>query len=259
MKHIISYSGGIGSAISAVMVSNKYGVENTLLLFADTLIESPDLYAFNKAFVKKFNIPIITISDGRTPWEIFKDVKYIGNTRVDPCSRILKRDLIKKWLKENYAPDNCNIYVGIDCSEEHRLSRVIKNNVPFIYRSILIENNIFLNTKDKIKFCEENELPIPILYTLGLAHNNCGGFCVKAGLGQFKKVYEKLPEVYKYHEDKMEELILENPKLKPFLRKTVDKKQYYLTLKEYREQYLEKSNITEEESLEFGGCGCAID
>lgn len=58
----------------------------------------------------------------------------------------------------------------------------------------------------------------------------------------------------------MEELMKENPKLRPFLKKQVNKQQLYLTLKQYREQYLEKNDKSvEEDSQDFGGCGCAID
>lgn len=40
MKHVVSYSGGIGSALSAIRVAIRYGTADLILLFADTLIES---------------------------------------------------------------------------------------------------------------------------------------------------------------------------------------------------------------------------
>ena len=98
MKYIVSYSGGIGSAITAQMVVDKYGAENTVLLFSDTNMEDPDLYRFNKDVSNLLQVPITRIADGRTPWEVFEDVKFIGNSRIDPCSQILKRELIKKWI-----------------------------------------------------------------------------------------------------------------------------------------------------------------
>ena len=52
MKHIISYSGGLGSAITADFVCKQYGKENVILLFADTLIEDKDLYRFNEDIIK---------------------------------------------------------------------------------------------------------------------------------------------------------------------------------------------------------------
>ena len=82
MKHIISYSGGLGSAITADFICKQYGKENVILLFADTLVEDEDLYRFNNDVVKLLGVPLIIIAEGRTPWQVFNDVKYIGNTRV---------------------------------------------------------------------------------------------------------------------------------------------------------------------------------
>lgn len=258
MKHIISYSGGIGSAITAFNLVKEYGKDNVILLFADTKMEDEDLYRFNEDIKKLLDCEFITISDGRTVWEVFEDVKFIGNSRIDPCSKILKRDLIKKWIKNNFTPEECIIYVGIDCTEEHRLIPVQINNQPYQYKSWLIDNNIFLTNFEKNKFCEDNNIELPRLYRFGFAHNNCGGFCVKAGLGQFKKLYDFLPDVYLYHENKKQELISKNPKLRPFLQKTIKGVKYYLTLKEYREKYLINNDLTDDERLEFGGCGCAL-
>ena len=63
---------------------------------------------------------------------------------------------------------------------------------------------------DKIELIQElNNMGIetPRLYKLGFMHNNCGGFCFKAGMGHFKLLLEKMPERYKYHEEKEQALI----------------------------------------------------
>jgi PP-loop superfamily ATP-utilizing enzyme len=46
MKHIVSFSGGMGSFAEAKSCVDKYGKENVLLLFSDTLMEDEDLYRF---------------------------------------------------------------------------------------------------------------------------------------------------------------------------------------------------------------------
>ena len=46
MKHIIFFSGGLGSWATAKRVIDRYGSENVLCLFTDTLIEDADLYRF---------------------------------------------------------------------------------------------------------------------------------------------------------------------------------------------------------------------
>lgn len=256
MKHIVSYSGGVGSAITAQLIVDLYGKNNTALLFADTKVESPDLYRFNHDIENLLGCEFITIADGRTPWQVFNDEKFIGNSRIDPCSKILKRNLIKKWLRENFKSHEVTVWVGIDVTEEHRLPPVVANNYPYIYRSILVELQIFVTPDIKRAWCKENKILIPNLYELGFSHNNCGGFCVKAGLAQFKKLYELLPEVYMENEKEELAAMVRNPNLRPFLKKTINGVKHYITMKEYREKYL--SQLTPDEELEFGGCGCAL-
>jgi len=256
ITHIVSYSGGLGSAITADMVIKKYGVDNVILLFADTLVEDQDLYRFNNDLIGRLGCRFIRIAEGRTPWQVFNDRRYIGNTRVDPCSEVLKRKFIKKWIFENFTPINCVIWIGIDSTEEHRLKPVIVKNKPYVYRSILIENNVFLTTEYKNRWCDINNIRIPRLYDYGFAHNNCGGFCVKAGLAQFKKLYEYLPDIYLENEMQEELLMRTHPRTKPFLRKQVKGVLRYMTMKEYRLKYLD--SLTDDESLDFGGCGCAL-
>lgn len=258
MKHIVSYSGGVGSAITAKMLCDKYGKDNVSLLFADTKVESKEQYRFTQDIINLLGCEFISIADGRTPWQVFNDVRFIGNTRIDPCSRILKRDLIRDYLNKNYTPEEVTIWIGIDVSEMHRLKPVVVRNAPFVYRSILIEENIFLTTQRKIAWCEDNNVEPSKMYKLGFSHDNCGGFCVKAGLGQFKKLYELLPEIYAENERQEQEAMQKNPSLRAFLRKTINGKLTYLTMKEYRERYLETNQVTEDEALEFGGCGCAL-
>ena len=45
----------------------------------------------------------------------------------------------------------------------------------------------------------------PRLYKEGFQHNNCGGFCVKAGMGQFAHLYKVNPRLYMKHEKKEQE------------------------------------------------------
>lgn len=256
MINIISYSGGLGSAISAHLVKQTYPNDELVLLFADTLMEDEDLYRFNSDIEKLLGVSITVISAGKTPWQVFEQVKYQGNTRIDPCSKILKRDLIRKWLERNYTPDECTVWIGIDCSEEHRLPPVRDRNKPFVYRSILIERDIFLTPDSKVEWCKTHNITLPALYRRGFSHNNCGGFCVKAGQAHFAKLYKEMPDRYLHHEEQQEALMRAVPTVKPFLRKTVNGKLKYLTLKEYRLQFLEQGG--EIDSTDFGGCGCAL-
>jgi len=281
MKHIVSFSSGMGSFAEAKSCVDKFGKEATLLLFADTKIEDEDNYRFKDEVVEFLGCEVVELSDGRTPWELFRDERFVGNSRLDICSRVLKRELLINWIEKNYGYDveepmlnylglplvnifgevcrtnvvtylNAEVHLGIDFSEHHRLTRVQETMKSWVYRSTLVEEGRIIPKN----YSEQFGIRKPRLYSMGFGHANCGGFCVKAGLGHFKTLYEKLPERYKSHEEQ-EQTLAREVKTLPFLKKTIGGKVHYLTLKDYREQFLE-TNKAEEDRFDIGGCGCAI-
>lgn len=255
--HIVMLSGGIGSFFAAKRVIDKAKIskENVVLLFSDTLIEDDDLYRFLKDTENYFKIPITYLKDGRNPWEVFFDVKFLGNSRIDPCSRILKRDLLNSYVRDNFKPEDCIVYLGIDWTEEHRMVAVKQNNLPYKYTAPLCEEPLL--QKEQFLDILENECKIkrPRLYDLGFKHNNCGGFCIKSGQAQFRLLLEKFPDRYKYHEDMEQKIIKHLGKRVTILRITRDKIKHNITLKEFRE-HIEKGG--DFDKYEWGGCGCAV-
>ena len=146
------------------------------------------------------------------------------------------------------------MHLGIDYSEEHRLVRVKERSLPYIYRSTLVEDGRIIN-KD---YSEQFGIKRPRLYNWKLGHNNCGGFCIKAGLGHYKALFEASPERYAEFEAKEADVYETIGAVYPFLKKTEDKVLRRLTLKQYREEYLEPNLVSLKDSQEYGGCGCAI-
>jgi len=244
----------MGSFAEAKSCVDKFGKVNVTLLFADTMMEDEDLYRFKDECVAFLDCELVTLADGRTPFEVFKDVKFMGNSMVDPCSRRLKRELLNKWVKNTYQPEEACVHLGIDYSEEHRLVGAQKRMIPYIYRSTLVEDGRIIH-KD---FSEQFGIKRPRLYDWKLGHNNCGGFCIKAGLGHYKALYEANPERYMEFEAKEADVYETIGSVHPFLKKTENKVLRRLTLKQYREEYLEPKLVSLEDSQEYGGCGCAI-
>ena len=140
MQHLVMFSGGSGSWATARRVVDKYGPENTRLIFADTKIEDEDLYRFVVETDQVLKEVLVTLADGRDPWQVFFDERFLGYSRVDPCSKILKRNLIRSWLEKNYPdPETVTIYLGIDWSEEHRYTKALPHWEPYTVKAPLCE------------------------------------------------------------------------------------------------------------------------
>ena len=206
VDYIVMYSGGITSFEAARLTIEKHGKNNVRLWFADTLIEDEDLYRFNKDVENYLGIEIEVISEGESVWDIFFKHRFLGNSRADPCSRVLKREAIRSKLKTEYPnPDDAIVVLGMDDIEDcKRWERAKENQKPYDCWLPLIEYKPKFKTQI-ISWLKENNIEPPRLYAMGFKHNNCGGFCVKAGMGQFAHLYNTMPERYLFHENKEEE------------------------------------------------------
>ena len=198
MKHaIVMYSGGIGSWAAGMRAVARYGTANTTLLFCDTKMEDSDLYRFLHEGAKVIGVPVTTIADGRTPWEVFRDERFLGNSKVDPCSKILKRRLADQWIAAHNTPDTCVRLVGMDfCQRERlRLETLQARCAPYQVDAPLFWPPVL--DKDMAKLLAlQHGLRLPRLYEMGFEHNNCGGVCVKAGQAQSATLYRTMPERY---------------------------------------------------------------
>jgi hypothetical protein len=250
---VVQYSGGVGSFAAAKYCVDLFPSANITLLFCDTKTEDEDLYRFLEDTSKFLGIPITTIADGRNVWELFKDRRIIGNSQRDTCSETLKRNLARKWMQKNHPPEDTVMVFGIDWSEGHRFAGIEKRWAPYRVLFPLWRNY------DKLTFIErmENEYGIraPRLYGMGFPHNNCGGFCIKAGKAHFLNLLDKLPERYRYHEEQEQGMQAHLGKPYTILREEVKGVKRYISLKELRER-AEEIKHTDDGKDDWGGCGC---
>jgi 3'-phosphoadenosine 5'-phosphosulfate sulfotransferase (PAPS reductase)/FAD synthetase len=279
MKCVVFFSGGIMSWAAAKRAVAKYSAENTTLLFTDTLIEDADLYRFLDEAAANVGAPLVKIAEGRDPWRVFNDVKMIGNTRADPCSRILKRAFGERWLKQNCDPANTVLVFGIHFEEAHRLegerwSKKLKRKVPSGVRQRYRElgwpnvdapmcDSPWLSPADIAAWLRLEGLTRPRLYDLGFSHNNCGGFCVKAGEGHFALLARQLPQVFAHHEAQEEAFNEARPGkrrqtvLAPeIMQPSGKRKRVPMSLKEFREGLAAGLEV---DLFNVGGCGCFLE
>lgn len=170
---------------------------------------------------------LIWLVEGRDPWEIFRDERFIGNSGVDPCSRVAKREAAAAWRSgachregELFGPPDI-FTVGIGFDEKHRFFgdaqsigiRRANAKDGWIYEAPLIDVEIIVNETPSDQLREAlppgalSWLTAPIahfglrrprLYGFGYKHGNCGGFCCKAGLAHWANRFRVQPERFAY-------------------------------------------------------------
>ncbi len=261
MKQVVNFSGGAGSWAAGKRLAEQLGVEDMVLVFCDTKMEDPDLYRFLHEAAANIGAPLVILADGRNVWELFADRHTIGNGKVDLCSSVLKRDLLDKWRNANCSPEHTTINIGIDWTESHRLERAQKASGVWKYAAPLCDAP-YLTKADVLAWLKREGIEPPRLYAMGFPHNNCGGFCVKAGQAQFRLLLEKFPERYAWHEAQ-EERVREIQRQHGIVPSSVlyhrrgGKGRVRVTLKEFREAI--EQDRTNCDEYDWGGCGCALE
>lgn len=195
-----------------------------------------------------------------TPWRIFKKRRFIGNSRVAPCSEIIKQRLAREYVKVRFNPEDLKVYFGIDWTESHRMDAPIKNWSRYSsdVRFPLIQEGS-TSPSQRLERMQALGIEIPKLYSLGFSHNNCGGFCVRAGQGHFKNLYRQLPKIFNYHAEQEASLAKaiqdRTGEVYSILTRQEKGKKYQLPLKELAVRVETGGEIDE---YEFGGCGCFV-
>jgi hypothetical protein len=245
---VVLFSGGIASWAAARRLADQ-GREMTLL-FTDTMTEDEDLYRFLDEAAADIGAPLVKVSDGRDIWQVFKDERFLGNTRVDPCSRVLKREKSREWLAEN-APD-ASVVIGFDWTEVHRLERSRKAWAPRVVEAPMTEPPYRLRA-ELIADLEARGIRPPRLYGLGFEHNNCGGGCVKAGRSHFVQLLQVFPARYAEWEANEEDVRQHIGADVSILRDRRDGDTRPMTLRLLREEV--EAGVAQP-LWDIGGCAC---
>jgi hypothetical protein len=193
--HVVQYSGGIGSWAATQRVIAEHGTADLVLLVADTRVEDPDLWRFVHDSTVHIGVPPTIVADGRTPFEVFHDQRFLGNSRLAPRSAILKQRAARAWLDQHADPADTVLYVGIDWSEARRTPAIVNGWAPWTVPFPMCEPP-FLSKADMLDAARAAGLTPPRLYELGFSHNNCGGACVRGGQKHWLHLLEVFPDRY---------------------------------------------------------------
>lgn len=258
MIYVVSVSGGLTSYEALRRCLERHGRSATRAVFADTRIEDPDLYRFLDDIEAHLGVVIVRVADGRNVFQVWHDEKAItlrvagSGAGAAPCSRILKREVIQRWIAETIA-EPYTLVLGMDWSEADRMQRTTAFYAPTPIWFPLAERPYV----DKCHIADRLEadgIKVPDLYTLGFEHNNCGGGCVKAGQAAFAHLWRVRPETYARWEAEEQRFRVTYSKDVSIL---IDRRgggpRRPLTLTEFRER-LERGESYD--TSEWGGCGC---
>lgn len=275
--HVVMFSGGLGSWATAWLLveSTRFGClagDHLTLLFADVkgdstephVGEDEDTYRFIREASRDvidaarrhgIHAELVRVADGRDIWQVFRDNRFLGNSRLANCSKFLKQIPAREWLDANVAdPAECVVHVGIDWTETHRLPAILKAYQPYRARAILTETR---HTREELEsMLALRGIELPRLYRAGFPHNNCGGGCVRAGQAQFALLLREHPERYRYWEWREQELRDYLAADVSILKDRTKGRSVPLTLRAFREGIEAQALLFDPN--DFGGCGCFV-
>ena len=237
-KHIVQYSGGIGSFAAAMRVAERHGTDDMILLVADAGSEDPDLWRFVDDSSRYLGLKPVIVADGRTPFEVFRDVRFLGNSRLAPCSHLLKQKPCLKWVEENADPADTILYIGIENTKRDRarIPGIARNWKPWRVQFPLCNRWEPARSKDEL-LDEARAVGIdpPRIYAWA-DHNNCWGKCVRAGKKHWAALWENDPERYREAERDEQAIRAHLGKPVTILREQRNGVHLSLSLAEYRQR-----------------------
>lgn len=254
-RYIVQFSGGVGSWAAARRLVDAHGPDKVLLLVADTNSEADDWWPFVQACHADLGCELVHLdNDGQTIWDVFRKHRFLGNTRVDLCSRVLKREPLRRWLDENADPEQDVVVIGFDWTEEHRAARAKPLWAPWRVEFPLCDAPYLLKT-DHLAALAERGIAVPELYGQQFPHNNCGGACVKAGQAQWEMLLRLRSTTYAKAEAEEEALRDELGDIS-ILRDRRAGESMVLTLRSFRERLERAGEQLSFDAQDWGACSC---
>ena len=199
--HVVCYSGGHSSALVAIEVVRRFGVEHVVLLNHDISgwVEHADVKRFKQEVADYLGVPITFANvdglDAESLPDQFDVVVKAGAFKVgsgsELCTSRLKTEPFMRYLAANCDPRNTTIYYGFDADERARIQR----------RSQILgvqgwTTDFPLATWQNRTIGQTIQVGInpPMQYGY-FKHANCIG-CLKAGRQHWYIVYCARPKVY---------------------------------------------------------------
>jgi hypothetical protein len=257
MKALVQFSTGAGSAYVAYRAIERYGRRDVVLMTANTMVEDDDNWRFGHEVWMDLGQPEwVILADGRTPMEVGRDLRVVPNNRMAVCSRVLKRELLRKYIDTNFTPEDAVIMLGFDWTEEHRLVKAIPSWEPWKVEAPLMDPP-YVDKAMILDFLRGRGIEPPRLYEMGFSHANCGGACVRGGQAQWKHLLNVDRKTYMKWELEERRTRLALKKDVAILRDRRGGTLKPMTLRDFRLR-VEAESIKVDPD-DWGACGCFMD
>ncbi len=184
------FSCGAASAVATKLAISDGA--SIVIAYCDVIEEHPDNKRFLLDCEKWFGQEIIILGNdkyNRSIYKVFEKVRYMSGHSGAACTRLLKKELRKKFQK----PNDIQI-MGYTCEEQSRIDRFIDSNNEVELLTPLMDHG--LTKVDCLAIVKDAGIDLPEMYKLGYKNNNCRG-CVKAeSPAYWKKIKLDFPDFF---------------------------------------------------------------
>lgn len=163
-------------------------------IYIDVEDQHPDSMRFIKDCEKVTGKPVTVLYSPfyRNVDQVCRSVRYVNGPTGAPCTRLLKKQVRKRWELDHAADDLTYVW-GMDCDEKNRAERIREGFPQVKHEFPLIDRN--LTKADAHGILRELGIRRPAMYDMGYNNNNCVG-CVKGGAGYWNRIRIDFPDVF---------------------------------------------------------------
>lgn len=196
MQHdriICWFSCGAASAVATKLaIAENNGKLPLVIVRCWVAEEHPDNDRFAADCEKWFGQSIVTLQNEKysgSIYEVFRKESYISGIAGAPCTRLLKKEVRKKFQK----PADLHVF-GYTADEQDRWDDFLDANNDVSAIATPLDKG--LEHSDCLAIVDRAGIELPIMYKLGYKHNNCRGCCKSQAPGYWNKVRVDFPEFF---------------------------------------------------------------
>jgi len=198
---IVNFSGGKDSTVAILEALKRFRKEDIVLCFQDTGAEYLETEEHVQKIATQLELPLIILKRDEDFWEMAKRRKFFPTPGVRWCTSYLKRDLLNKWITQNFRGTDTELILvtGIRGEESRARSRLHEWEEPKNVHIVQSVSRVWYPCIDK-KEVEVKEQVIAEGLELHPCYEfarRCGCWCcIFAPVGEVREYAEQNPEIY---------------------------------------------------------------